>query len=151
MAEDMTLRLEDHLCFALYTATHAVTRAYRPLLQDVDLTYPQYLVMLVLWQDGKTTSGAIAERLHLSANAISPLLDRLEQSGLIARRRDGRDRRVVHIELTSAGLRLEMAAREAQDALAGQMGLAPALVNRLMDDLTLLVRRMTAAPTTAAE
>lgn len=142
MADDKTLRLDDQLCFALYAATNAVTRAYRPLLADLDLTYPQYLVMLVLWQDGSSTSRAIADRLHLSANAISPLLERLEQGELIARRRDKADRRVVHIDLTERGHALQSLAFDAQQAVECRTGLAIDELERLRDQLVALATRM---------
>ncbi|ORE98589.1 MarR family transcriptional regulator [Aurantimonas sp. 22II-16-19i] len=142
MADHKTLRLDDQLCFALYAATNAVTRAYRPLLADLDLTYPQYLVMLVLWQDGRSTSRAIADRLHLSANAISPLLERLERGGLILRQRDQADRRVVHIDLTEHGRALQSLAYDAQQAVECRTGLALDELERLRDELVALAMRM---------
>ena len=76
-------RLDDQLCFALYAASNAVTRVYRPLLTDLGLTYPQYLVMLVLWEHGTRRLGEIADELELATHAVSPILDRLEESGLV--------------------------------------------------------------------
>ncbi len=142
MNDEKRLSLDKQLCFALYAATNAVTRAYRPLLAQLDLTYPQYLVMLVLWQDGHSTSREIAQRLQLSANAISPLLDRLEDSGFIARQRDRTDRRVIHITLTPRGEALESAVFDAQQAVECQTGLAPDDLDALRDELSALAERM---------
>ena len=142
MIDEKTLRLDEQLCFALYAATNAVTRAYRPLLAQLELTYPQYLVMLVLWQEENSTSRAIAQRLQLSANAISPLLDRLEESGLIVRERDRTDRRVVHITLTPRGGALESDVYDVQQVVECQTGLASDDLNQLRDELAALAERM---------
>lgn len=136
------LRLDDQLCFALYAATNAVTRAYRPLLATLDLTYPQYLVMLVLWQDGPQTVRHIAERLHLGPSAITPLLDHLEKAGFVARVRDDRDRRQVHVVLTVTGRALEHSAALAQEAVVCQTGLSERGLAELREDLNDLVDRI---------
>ena len=142
------LRLDDQLCFALYAATNAVTRAYRSGLGSIGLTYPQYLVMLVLWQDGERSSSEIARRLCLGANAVSPLLDRLERSGFILRLRDGRDRRVVRVRLTDAGAALESAVAEVQRSVVCETGLPPEALAALREELKELASRM--APAAAA-
>lgn len=136
------LRLDDQLCFALYAATNAVTRAYRPMLHKIGLTYPQYLAMLVLWQDGPRTVGAMAERLHLPPNAIGPLLDMLERAGLVERRRNEDDRRVVDVSLTEAGANLEHAAHQVQQAVVCQTGLDQGALRALREDLQELVGRL---------
>jgi len=136
------LRLDDQLCFALYAATNAVTRAYRPVLERVGLTYPQYLVMLVLWEDGDRTVSEIAARLALPPNALSPLLERLEDAGLVLRRRELPDRRVVHVGLTAAGAGLEAAASLAQQSVVCQTKLSPAALSDLRAELHDLVARM---------
>ncbi|MGI8531574.1 MAG: MarR family winged helix-turn-helix transcriptional regulator [Geodermatophilaceae bacterium] len=136
------LRLDDQLCFALYAATNAVVRAYRPLLHEIGLTYPQYLVMLVLWQDGEHAVHEIADRLALPAHGLSPLLDRLEEAGLLARRRQAPDRRVVHVRLTAAGVELERAAAAVQRDVACQTQLAPDELDALREELHDLVRQM---------
>ena len=84
---EKALTLGSQLCFAVYAAAHAFSRAYKPLLEDLGLTYPQYLVMLVLWERGKIPVKAIGEALDLDSGTLSPLLKRLEQAGLIARLR----------------------------------------------------------------
>jgi DNA-binding MarR family transcriptional regulator len=137
--------LDDQLCFALYGATNAVVRAYRPLLADIGLTYPQYLVMLVLWQDGPSVVTHIAERLDLAPNAISPMLERLEKQGLLGRQRDPNDRRVVHVELTEKGREAHEAASLAQYDVVCQTHLAPDDVDRLRDELRALADRIGSA------
>ena len=136
------LKLDDQLCFALYAATNAVVRAYRPLLAEIDLTYPQYLIMLVLWQDGPGVVTHIADRLNLAPNAISPLLDRLEKQGLVMRQRDREDRRVVHVELTQKGREAHEAASLAQYDVVCQTQLAPDDLDRLRDELRALADRI---------
>ena len=90
--------LDDQLCFALYAAQRAVTAAYRPLLEELGLTYPQYLVLLVLWERGETTVKALAGALHLDYGTMSPLLKRLESAGLVRRERSAHDElSLIHI------------------------------------------------------
>jgi MarR family transcriptional regulator, organic hydroperoxide resistance regulator len=136
------LRLDDQLCFALYAATNAVTRAYRPLLDAIGLTYPQYLVMLVLWEADDQAVHEIASRLQLAPHAISPIVRRLEETGLVTRTKGGRDRRVVRIALTPAGAELETAASTAQFGVVDQTRLCREELTGLRDDLRDLVARM---------
>ncbi|OWV96960.1 MarR family transcriptional regulator [Rhizobium sp. R72] len=96
-------RLENQLCFAVYSTAHAFTRAYKPILDKVGLTYPQYLVMLALWEKSEQPVKAIGEQLDLDSGTLSPLLKRLEQTGLIKRKRDSRDERQVIVSLTDKG------------------------------------------------
>lgn len=107
------LKLDNQLCFALYAASRAVTQAYRPLLEALGLTYPQYLAMLVLWEqegdEGIPVSG-LGERLMLDSGTLSPLLKRLEAQGLVRRQRDDRDERVVRVHLSERGHALREAA-----------------------------------------
>ena len=104
------LRLDNQVCFALYSASLAMTKLYKPLLDAIGLTYPQYLVMLVLWEGDGITVSALGERLYLDSGTLTPLLKRLETSGLIARLRDAADERRVRISLTPAGRSLRDAA-----------------------------------------
>ena len=97
------LLLDQQLCFALYAASRSVTGLYRPLLEPLGLTYPQYLVMLVLWEQDRQTVSDIGERLSLDSATLTPLLKRLEGAGLVSRRRDPADERQVVIGLTDAG------------------------------------------------
>lgn len=112
-----TPRLDDQLCFALYAATRAMTRAYRPALEALELTYPQYLVMLVLWEGDDLSVSALGERLMLDSGTLTPLLKRLEQRGLIARSRADEDERRVQIVLTEQGRALRARAPEVFNTL----------------------------------
>jgi DNA-binding MarR family transcriptional regulator len=105
--DDRALLLDNQLCFALYSASLAMTKLYKPLLESMGLTYPQYLVMLALWErDGETVS-ALGDRLHLDSGTLTPLLKRLEAADLVSRLRDATDERRVLIRLTAAGRRLK--------------------------------------------
>jgi len=97
------LRLDNQVCFALYSASLAMTKLYKPLLEAIGLTYPQYLVMLVLWERDGITVSELGERLFLDSGTLTPLLKRLEASALIARLRDVQDERRVRITLTPSG------------------------------------------------
>lgn len=97
------LNLDQQLCFAVYSASHAFSRAYKPLLSNLDLTYPQYLVMLILWEKDHQPVKALGVRLHLDSGTLSPLLKRLEKLQLVSRTRDEEDERKVNIALTEKG------------------------------------------------
>ncbi|MDB5524195.1 MAG: MarR family transcriptional regulator [Rhizobium sp.] len=101
---DNMLALENHLCFAVYAASHAFTKAYKPLLAELGVTYPQYLVMLVLWEKRVATVTEIGGALGLDTGTLSPLLKRLEKTGFIRRERSKEDERQVSIQLTPSGL-----------------------------------------------
>lgn len=116
------LLLDDQLCFALYAAQRAMTRAYAPLLEPLGLTYPQYLVMMVLWEEDAATVKRLGDRLGLDSGTLTPLLKRLEQSDLVRRRRSEVDERVVHIDLTPAGKALRSKAKRIPYALACRAG-----------------------------
>lgn len=118
------LRLDDQLCFALYSASRAMTAAYAPLLEELELTYPQYLVMLVLWEhDGERVS-KIGERLALDSATLTPLLKRLEARGVIERRRSTEDERVVEVFLTAEGKRLKKRAADVPACILEKSGLS---------------------------
>lgn len=147
MARD-SLHLDDQLCFALYHATRAITRAYAPLLEPLGLTYPQYLVLLVLWDGDDLSVKAIGERLKLDSGTLTPLLKRLEQQGLVARRRDDTDERMVRIQLTPAGRALRAKARKVPVDLACAAGYdlgsdrSVRELIKLRDELTALAARL---------
>ena len=105
------LKLDNQLCFAVYAAAHAFNATYKPLLEPLGLTYPQYLVMLVLWQEDGVTVSAIGSRLGLDSGTLTPLLKRLEAAGLLNRLRDAADERQVRITLTAAGRALRQKAK----------------------------------------
>lgn len=102
-----SLKLDDQLCFAIYSAGRAMSKAYRPLLEPLGLTYPQYLVMMVLWSDEDVTVSEIGERLFLDSATLTPLLKRLQTAGLVTRTRATNDERQVLIALTAAGRALK--------------------------------------------
>lgn len=95
--------LDDQLCFSLYGASLAINRAYKPLLDQLDITYPQYLVLSVLWENDAQTVGLIADRLGLDSSNVTPLVKRMETAGLVLRRRNPSDERQVMVSLTKAG------------------------------------------------
>jgi DNA-binding MarR family transcriptional regulator len=143
------LELDRQLCFALYDASRSVVRAYGPLLADLELTYPQYLAMLVLWEAPEPVSvGALGRRLHLDSGTLTPLLKRLEQRELVVRRRDRHDERRVLVELTTAGRRLRTRAADIPRQAFERYGLDLAEVERLRDDLTRLARSLDPEGTT---
>ena len=109
--------LEDQLCFALYAASRAMTARYRPLLDAVGLTYPQYLVMMLLWEEDNQTVGQLGVRLSLDSGTLSPLLKRLTTAGLVTRHRRVEDERSVAIALTDAGRAL----RDKADAISEEI------------------------------
>lgn len=105
-AEDPLL-LDNQLCFALYSASLQMTRLYKPLLDEIGLTYPQYITLLVLWEEDGLTVGALGDRLYLDSGTLTPLLKRMEKAGLIRRARNEADERQVLIHLTPAGRALK--------------------------------------------
>jgi MarR family transcriptional regulator, organic hydroperoxide resistance regulator len=118
------LALDDQLCFALYAASRAMTARYRPQLDALGLTYPQFLVMVVLWDEGPATVNGLGERLRLDSGTLSPLLKRLEANGLINRTRSAEDERSVIVEATARGRRLrDRAAGVADDIRASLDGM----------------------------
>jgi len=104
---DAMLQLDNQLCFALYSTSLAMTKLYKPLLEDLGLTYPQYLAMLVLWEQDGLTVSELGERLYLDSGTLTPLLKRMETAGLVSRLRAVQDERRVHITLTAAGRKLK--------------------------------------------
>jgi DNA-binding MarR family transcriptional regulator len=116
--------LGEQLCFALYSTSLAMTKIYRKLLRDLGLTYPQYLVMLVLWERDGVSVSEIGERLFLDSATLTPLLKRIEALGLISRRRAHEDERQVIVSLSRAGRELRQKAGEVQDGVFHASGCA---------------------------
>ncbi|MFH8800568.1 MarR family winged helix-turn-helix transcriptional regulator [Streptomyces sp. NPDC017936] len=137
--------LDDQLCFALYAAQRAVTSAYRPLLDELGLTYPQYLVLLVLWERGETTVKELAAALRLDYGTVSPLLKRLESAGLVRRERAAHDERSVLVACTGRGEELRERAARVPGALLTATGLGGTDVDRLREELWQLAERAGAA------
>lgn len=129
------LALENQFCFALYSASHAVTRTYKPLLDRIGLTYPQYLVMLVLWEQDGILVKDIGARLFLDSGTLTPLLKRLEGNGMLERRRDAHDERQVRISLSAAGRALHGQALEIPQQLLCASGQPALALGRLRAEL----------------
>lgn len=121
-ADAAWLALDRQLCFAIYSTSLAMTKLYKPLLVPLRLTYPQYLVMLVLWQDDGLTVTQVGERLALDSGTLTPLLKRLQASGLLQRLRDAADERRVRLQLTPAGRALKQRAQQVPRAVAAATG-----------------------------
>lgn len=136
------LKLNHQLCFALYAATHSLTRAYRSSLEPLGITYTQYLVMLVLWETDGISVGKIAQRLELDSATLTPMLKRLESAGFISRVRNQKDERIVEIKLTEAGQNLQREISQVQYGVACQTGLSDEEFNQLKDTLHRLVDTM---------
>ncbi|GLQ49726.1 MarR family winged helix-turn-helix transcriptional regulator [Dyella flava] len=139
-----TLLLDEQLCFALYAASRRMTAVYRPLLEALELTYPQYLVMLVLWERDGLTVRELGVRLQLDSGTLTPLLKRLEQSGLVQRRRRQSDEREVEITLTEAGRKLHERAAEVPRCLAERLCMSVDAFVRLRDELKSLAAQLAA-------
>lgn len=139
------LLLDSQLCFALYAASRAMTATYAPLLEPLGLTYPQYLVLLVLWEGDDVSVKALGERLHLDSGTLTPLLKNLERQALVRRTRDDADARVVRVTLTQTGKALRRRALQIPRKLACQFGIELPAVARLQRELTALTTRLRAA------
>jgi DNA-binding MarR family transcriptional regulator len=144
---DALLRLDHQLCFALYSASLAMTRTYKPLLEPLGLTYPQYLVMLSLWEADGLSVGAVGERLGLDSGTLTPLLKRLEAAGLVQRLRDAADERRVLLQLTPAGRQLKARAASVPLSLAEATGCSLDEVARLTQRLKRLRDDLLPKPT----
>ena len=116
------LRVDNMLCFALYAASRTAVDSYRPLLDKIGITYPQYLVMLLLWEQAPRTIKDIGIALYLDSGTLSPLLKRLEKKGLLNRQRDTQDERLVNISLTAEGYALKEQVRDLPEILFSQVG-----------------------------
>lgn len=138
----MSMTPPDMICFALYSAAHAMQQAYKPLLDDIGLTYPQYLVMTVLWAEDGQTVGAIGRQVLLDSSTLTPLLKRLESQGLVERSRDAKDERQVRIALTGAGRALAARAAQVPACFRDMTGLPVEELVALRDRITALRDRL---------
>jgi DNA-binding MarR family transcriptional regulator len=139
-----SLLFDDQLCFSLYAASRAVTQLYRPMLEELGLTYPQYLVMLLLWERGEMTVRQLGEVLQLDYGTLSPLLKRLAAAGWLERSRHTDDERLVHITLTEAGRELESRATRVCEVVFDSYGLDVGQFNALRASLRSLTDSVTA-------
>ncbi len=140
-AQTQPVNLDQLTCFALYAASRAVISAYRPLLDEAGITYPQYLVLLVLWERGPQPVKALGNALALDSGTLSPLLKRLETAGLVRRERQAGDERSVLVTLTAAGFQLEDRARD----IPRRAACAASLPVHELDQLRASLVRFTAA------
>ncbi len=150
-SQDLALQLDSQLCFKLYAASRAVIRAYKPMLTQLGLTYPQYLAMLVLWEwqtaaPQQPTVKALGERLLLDSGTLTPLLKRLEQLGLVRRQRASHDEREVHLGLTASGLELREQVLPLKAQLLCDSGASLAELEELRQRLAGLLERLMALP-----
>jgi len=132
------LLLENQLCFKLYSLSRQMTHLYRPLLEELDITYPQYLVMLVLWEKERLSVKELGERLYLDSGTLTPLLKRMEQKSLLIRSRDREDERSVLIQLTAKGKKMQQKASCIPEELAKNLGIDHAAyqgLKRQLDDM----------------
>ncbi|GAA4499124.1 MarR family winged helix-turn-helix transcriptional regulator [Gluconacetobacter tumulicola] len=130
--------LEHFLCFALYSTSHAFNRVYKPLLDAIGLTYPQYLVMTVLWEQDGLLVGQIGEKLALESSTLTPLIKRLEAAGLLQRTRDTKDERQVRVTLTPRGRAIKAQAASIPACILEATGQAPEQLMRLKGDIDAL-------------
>jgi len=144
-AADWPLRLDNQICFAVYSTAHAFNRVYKPLLDRLSLTYPQYLVMLVLWERDGVPVKDIGERLYLDSGTLTPLLKRLEAAGLIKRARSTEDERQVLIALTSQGQALREKARAVPLSILAASACSISELSAIKNEIVALRDRLNAA------
>ena len=133
-----SLLLDNQLCFALHSTSLLMTKVYKPLLQAIGLTYPQYLAMMVLWEEDELTVSEISSRLLTDPGSMTPLLKRLEAEGLLSRTRSREDERVVVVKLTDTGRALQEKAKDVPQCILGASGMALEQLRKLQGDLIAL-------------
>ncbi|TDB89621.1 MarR family transcriptional regulator [Actinomadura sp. 7K534] len=149
-ADDDLLTLDAQVCFALHAASRAFDALYRRELRDLGLTYPQYLTMMVLWETGDLTVKQLGERLRLDSGTLSPLIKRLENAGLVERRRGREDERSVSVHLTPEGTALRDRAAGVPRRMLDSTGLSPEELTTLHGTLRALTRNLDSTTTPAA-
>ncbi len=152
MSQFENLKLDKQLCFALYSATNNITRLYRSLLDDYDLTYPQYLVLLVLWEKDGIAIKDVMQKLNLDSGTLSPIIKRLQSAGMVEKVRADKDERIVRLLLTDKARKLEPKIAKVQEKVACQTALSSteffellAQLNTLADNLSQREHKHTAA------
>ena len=139
------LLLDNQLCYALYAAAHRMTKSYRPMLERMGLTYPQYLVLLVLWESDGITVSEIGRRLRLDSGTLTPVLKRLESSGLLNRSRRQSDEREVEIALTDQGRSLRSEAVAVRQSVMCQLNMSEPEIQAMRADLNALIENLSTA------
>ena len=141
-AKSAPRNVADHLCFAIYSAGHAFNRVYKPLLDELKLTYPQYLVMIALWAEDNQTVGEVGQKLFLESSTLTPLLKRLEALGYVTRKRDPEDERQVRLTLTDKGSALRTKAHDVGACVGAATGLTLEDAVRLRGEIAALRERL---------
>ncbi len=136
------LRLDNQLCFALYAASRKVTGAYGPLLRQLDLTYTQYVTLMVLWEHQELPVKDIGEKLLLDSGTLTPLLKKLEEKGYVTRRRSTVDERVVQVQITQKGMDIQKDVEAFMPEMVCAIGLPMDEIVKLREELKALIRRM---------
>ena len=139
------LTLDKQICFSLYSASNAMARSYQPLLKKLDLTYLQYIVMMVLWQDSTMNVKELGAKVHLDSGTLTPLLKRLEAKGLVIRSRSQSDERVRLISLSDAGKKLRQAAEQVPDMMMCKSKMTSEELSSLKQACDLLLKNLTTA------
>ena len=142
MPNNELLKLDNQLCFALYACSRSLTRLYRPMLNKLDITYPQYLVLMVLWENKQQSVTDLGERLLLDSGTLTPLLKRMEVSGLVERTRSREDERKVFVRLTGKGEKLKEQAYAIPEQMFCRSGLTVEEFIRVRTDLKDLLKRI---------
>ncbi|KJF43221.1 MarR family winged helix-turn-helix transcriptional regulator [Draconibacterium sediminis] len=127
------LKLSNQLCFPIYAASRLITRTYQPMLDELGITYPQYMVLMVLWEQDSMPVNTIAKKLILNTNTVTPLLKRMEVQGIVKRTRSDEDERKVTVSLTDKGLQLRTLAAEIPEKLVAQLDTDKISVDELID------------------
>ena len=135
--------LRDQLCFSVYSTSIAINRLYKPMLDPLGLTYPQYLVLGALWEEDGQTIGAIADRLSLESSTITPLVKRLEAAGFVSRHRNTADERQVHVRLTQAGTDVRVKTHCLKDAMLQKSGMSGDEIIHLNEEVQRLLNSLT--------
>jgi DNA-binding MarR family transcriptional regulator len=141
-SKNIPLELVDFLCFAVYSANHAFNRVYQPLLKGLGLTYPQFIAMILLWEQDDQTVGELGRKLYLQSNTLTPMLKRLETLGYIGRKRDSGDERQVRINLTEAGKKLHLQVSNIVQSVRDATGLRDEQVTKLKEEVDALRRAL---------
>jgi len=142
MNNDELLQLKNQLCFTIYAVSREITRMYRPYLEEMGVTYPQYLVLLVLWEFGECTVKELGEKLYLDSGTLTPLLKRMQEANLVTRDRSKKDERVVVIRLTEKGHSLKEQSCKLPEALLKNSALGPEEFRELLHSSQLLLERI---------
>ena len=139
-----TGNLRDQLCFSVYSTSIAINRLYKPMLDPLGLTYPQYLVLSALWEEDAQSIGALADHLALESSTITPLVKRLEQAGFVSRHRNSADERQVHVRLTQKGRDVRVKTHCLKDAMLAKSGMSGDEIIRLNQEVQRLLNALTA-------